>query len=374
MAVEESPTSEEDIDAFGRAHVPYGEVGAAFYSKLTLGCFDVVYKSKDLIEQSIAAIDIKEGEMVRVADFGSADGGPMMPMVQAVRAAVPKTSDVEVVFEDQENNDFTSLFYLAKGIESLPSGVDGNTTPLAETDGVFYTACGRSFFQQCLPKDSVDLCTSYTAMHWLSKLPVHVPDGVHHTVSGNSAAIDAFASQAANDWENILTQRSKELKKGGQMVIACFGVDSEGRCLGWSNDGNAKMYEEMTKHWAAMRDEGVITDAEYRSASFPNYYRSEAELSAPFEDEKLGLKLKSIEWRYSKCPFGRGLGSPAEVVGTMRTWSNSTYTSALDSSRPEDEKKAIVDEFYGRYERTIAADPSRHHMDYVHAYIHAERM
>jgi hypothetical protein len=53
-----STSAETKQDSFGRAHVPFGEVGAAQYSKLTVGCFDVVMNTKDLIDESVKALNL----------------------------------------------------------------------------------------------------------------------------------------------------------------------------------------------------------------------------------------------------------------------------------------------------------------------------
>lgn len=359
---------------FGRAHVPYGEVGQAFYSKLTLGCFDVCWNSQDMISEAIRGQGAI-GATYRMADFGAADGGPEMPLVHAIKDMLPPSTELEVCFEDQANNDFKSLFYLANGVEKLPRTSRGECPPLSAREGIFFTGCGRTFFDQCLPAASVDLCTSFTAVHWLSKVPCALADAVHHSTTKDEAGKRAFAEQAEKDWYTILGHRAKELKKGGRMMIATLATDPKGRTLGYNMEpGFPAMFAEFNRHWKAMADEGLITKAEYINATIPNYYRTEAEVRKPFDDGSLGLKLHKIEWRQTLCPFGRGLGSPAEVVGTMRTWSNSSFYSGLAASRPEAERKALVDEMYNRYIATVASDPAHYQMDYTHAYILAEKI
>lgn len=96
-------------DAYGRAHVPYGTEGAATYSKITLGCFDVVMKARDMIDNSIQALGLSadSSSTVRIADFGSADGGPLMPMVTHVRNSIPAGCELEVrEDEDRETTKF----------------------------------------------------------------------------------------------------------------------------------------------------------------------------------------------------------------------------------------------------------------------------
>lgn len=55
------------------------------------------------------------------------------------------------------------------------------------------------------------------------------------------------------------------------------------------------------------------------NATFPNYYRNEEEIRAGFADPALGLTLRTVDWRQTECPFGRGKGTPAELVGTVRS-------------------------------------------------------
>ena len=63
----------------------------------------------------------------------------------------------------------------------------------------------------------------------------------------------------------------------------------------------------------------------------------------------------------------------ADYMPTTRTWSNSVFLSGLNASRSLEEREAIVDEMYGRYEAEVAKDPSLHAMDYVHSYIMVDK-
>lgn len=104
--------------AYGRAHVPYGEEGAATYSKVTLGCFDVVMKARDMIDNSIRALDLAadSSATVRIADFGSADGGPLMPMVTHIRDIIPAGCELEVRWgEDRESIRCTIRVFFFQG-------------------------------------------------------------------------------------------------------------------------------------------------------------------------------------------------------------------------------------------------------------------
>ena len=51
-------------------------------------------------------------------------------------------------------------------------------------------------------------------MHWLSKKPCDITDGLHHTMITNARERELFKAQAAKDWETILVNRAMELKSG----------------------------------------------------------------------------------------------------------------------------------------------------------------
>ena len=146
---------------------------------------------------------------------------------------------------------------------------------------------------------------------------------------------------------------------------------------------SANMHGLFAKHWAELRDSGRITAEEFDATNFPQHYRTVDEFKAPLEDEtsaahRLGLRLETIETRRTPCPFATAwangeYSSPEafakDYVPTLRSWSTSVFVSGLSESRPVEERNAIVEEFWGKYEAAAAADPAAHGMDYIHAFI-----
>ena len=74
-------------------------------------------------------------------------------------------------------------------------------------------------------------------MHYLSRLPATLAEHVH-VVTARGAERDAFAAQAASDWETILLHRARELVPGGQLVFANFCIDEAGRYTGATGGRN----------------------------------------------------------------------------------------------------------------------------------------
>jgi hypothetical protein len=319
-----------------------------------------------------------------LADFGTADGGTSLPLfrvlVKAVRAEEP-SSPIVVSYEDQAQNDWQSVFRITQG--TLPNGppcyLDGSV------DNVYVVASGTSFYNQCFAPDSIDFSFSATAMHWLTELPAEIPDALHSACTQDPAARDAFAAQAAADWRQIMLMRARELRPGGQMVIANFAQDSHGRFLGQSSPRvKESMHHTFSELWREVAGPEV-----HRATNFPNQYRSLEACVAPFEADSdpvraAGLRLVGAETALVECPFhtewvlgqaGNDAAAHARnFVPTTRTWSNSTFVSgAVKAGVPEREAAAMTEEMFARYTERVAAAPADHAMDYVHSYLQVER-
>jgi NAD(P)-dependent dehydrogenase (short-subunit alcohol dehydrogenase family) len=124
-----------------------------------------------------------------------------------------------------------------------------STDGLRDFRGVFSFASGTSFHHQIFPDATLSLGFSASAMHWLSRLPATLGDHVH-AVTARGAVRDAFAAQAAADWETILLHRARELVPGGQLVFANFCIDDAGRYSGATGERN--LFETLARLWRAL--------------------------------------------------------------------------------------------------------------------------
>ena len=373
-------------------HVPYGEAGSGFYSDNTRGCYDVMDRlaipTLEMVEGTLAARAArgaeKAGEPYTIMDMGTADAGTSMGLVgaaiQAVRAAEPSTQ-VVVVYEDQAGNDWNSVFKRVHNM--IPGAVPSYKTQFEGDSSLVVYACGDSFYATCAPDNSVDLCMSSTAMHWLTACPATIPDALHSACSNDPAASEAFKAQARTDWAAIWAKRAAELKVGGAAAVANFAKDTEGRFLGTSQHVGESMHHTFAALWQELVDEGAITAAEFTNTNFPNQYRSLDDCAEVFHDpnseaSKRGLRWVGGETDLVRCPYherwlregGDAAAHATRYIPTTRTWSNSTLVSGLDAAkRSQEERDAIVDEMFARYEARVAADPDNHAMDYTHSYI-----
>jgi hypothetical protein len=351
--------------------------GAGYYSANTAGAKTVIDKAGDLVAQAIAAIDVEGGTgAFSIADFGAADGGTsldlMRRIVTLVRARAPRRQ-IAIGYTDLPHNDFSALFRLTQGLLG-----DTTQTPLAATPDLFISGCGTTFYRQLFADGTLDLGFSATAMHWISRKPGPIADHVQ-AVGATAAEREPFRQQAARDWDTILVHRAAEMKPGGKFVVANFCVDEAGRYLG--NTGGVNMFDTFAKHWRALWQQGRISEAEYRAATFQQFYRTPDEFAAPLRDHtsapyKAGLRLDHVSTTVTACPYAADFAQHGDAtrfakayVPTLRSWSETVFSGALDPARPASERAALVDAFYDAYEADVAKHPAGHAMDYVHCFM-----
>ncbi|MEM7209682.1 MAG: SAM-dependent methyltransferase [Pseudomonadota bacterium] len=348
--------------------------GGGVYSLATKGAKDVIDAATPMVVDAINAIPAESFEQgFTFSDMGCADGGTSLSMVEAainaVRARRPDTP-VSVVYTDQPRNDFNALVTNVHGLGPFDSY-------LGRHENVFPLESGTSFYRQILPDNSLTLGFSATAMHWLSSKPCDINNHVH-MVGASGDELDAFRAQAKKDWQQILLCRARELKAGGRLVLINFGIDEQGRYLG--NTVGVNMFNTFHEIWQEMMTAGRISEAEYAAMTLPQYYNTVEEFSAPLLNEndpvhQAGLRLESIETRVVPCPFAEDFKQhrdaekfATDYIPTIRTWNESTYFAGLSSERPLEERKRVIEDFYGAYRMRVVADPDQHGMGYVHAY------
>ena len=356
--------------------------GGGYYSQSTRGAKDVIDSAAGMLVSAVASLpDPAPGQPLRLADYGTADGGTSKQAVRntiaAARERWPETQ-VQVTYTDLASNDWSQLFKSMQGLDG------SDHTYWREFPGVFVQGCGIGFHQQLLPDATLDLGFSATAMHYVSERPCTIAEHVHH-VGATGEALGAFDAQAATDWERILLARAAELRPGGRLVILSFGKDEAGRYLGAT--GGVNMFDTFWQHWQAMGVAGAITEAEVDAATFAQVYRTPDQFTAPLQDPssavyQAGLRLVSARTQVTPCPYAAAYAENPDMgarafaqsyIPTLRSWSETVFANALATSRPQAERDGIVDRFYQAYEDQVAADPTGHAMDYVHIFLEIEK-
>lgn len=349
--------------------------GAGYYSKATIGAKRVMDNAAPLILDALERQPpADDGTPFAMTDMGAADGGTSIDMIGTVLSDVRRrcpSRPITITYTDLPRNDFGQLLRVVHGHTEIKSYV-------GTIDDLFVFASATSFHRQIVPAGTLHLGHSATASHYITEVPGPIDDHVH-MVGAEGATRQAYRDKGAVDWENFLGQRARELAPGGIVALFNFGIDEDGRYLG--ETGGVSMFGTFNRLWREMADDGTITAQEYRNTNFPQVYRTVEEFRAPLDDpqspvRRAGLVAERVETRVVRCPFAEDFATHGDAaafakayIPTLRSWSEPVFLAGLSTERPVEERGAIIDDFYGRYEALVAREPDGHGMDYVHCYM-----
>ncbi|MFK8076767.1 MAG: hypothetical protein AB8B84_09300 [Granulosicoccus sp.] len=343
------------------------------YSLATIGAKDVIDKSIPRVLEAIDNIELQGNEHWNFSDMGCADGGTSLDLWRSVtrHCRQKRQNDIQIVYADQARNDFNALVGILHGLTQFESY-------LHELPHVHAIESGSSFYQPILPRHSLHLGFSATAMHWLRGAPTNISNHVH-MVGAEGDELKAFEQQGREDWAAILLHRARELKPGGRLVLINFCQDEQGRYLG--NTGGVNMFNNFNANWQSFLADGTISEQEYQGMTLPQYYNTVDEFSAPLLDKnsdvyKAGLRLESIKTAVVPCPFAEDFKQHGDAnkfakayIPTIRSWNESVFAGALSADRSQQERSELIEAYYQRYQDQVAENPEGHGMGYVHAYM-----
>ncbi|MEO0619767.1 MAG: hypothetical protein AAFZ01_10885, partial [Pseudomonadota bacterium] len=139
----------------GKTEATVAMKSGGYYSERTRGAKDVIDKARGMLLDAVTALPPPSaGRVLRLADFGAADGGTsketMYAVIAALRSRFP-AHQVQMTYTDLPSNDFSNLFKNMLGLTG--SGHDY----MREIDGVFLDAVGIGFHHQLLADASLDI-------------------------------------------------------------------------------------------------------------------------------------------------------------------------------------------------------------------------
>jgi hypothetical protein len=240
-----------------------------------------------MLERAARTVALPSGSQpIVIADYGSSQGHnslvPIGAAIEALRERCGAEREISVVHTDVPENDFTVLF------QTLLH--DPNSYLRADA-AVFASAVGRSFYGQVLPSSTVTLGWSSWAVQWLSKAPGPIPDQIQVAYSKDAKTRAKYYQQAAEDWQNFLLARGRELCLGGKLVVLTMARDENGEF------GYRPLLEAMYGSLVEMVSSDFIRAEELHRMAIPTVGRSREDFLLPFgEDGKFGgLRAEEVE-------------------------------------------------------------------------------
>ena len=342
------------------AKIPHGVMeGRGAYNRFAKLPAGGAALAMPLWEQAVRAAAFDDSDRpVVIADYGSSQGknsmAPVGLAVQVLRSRLGTNRPIVAYHIDQPWNDFNSLFEVLQA--------DPNRY-VADQPNVFPAAIGKSFYEQVLPAGSVDLGWSSYAAVWLSRVPAHVP-GHFIAFRGAPAAIAAFASQGARDWEAFLSLRALELRPAGRLVVVLPARDEGG------STGFEVLADRANDILAEMVAEGLIRAEERERMALGSYPRCKSELLAPFaatgEFGQLAIEacevavLKDAAWAdYERDGDAHALATKHALF--FRSIFVPSLASALDRAADANACRAFADRMESGLKHRLANNPTPMH-------------
>ncbi|XP_059283730.1 indole-3-acetate O-methyltransferase 1-like [Lycium ferocissimum] len=220
-----------------------------------------------------------------IADLGCSCGSNTIFIIDVIVEHMSKRYEVigqeppeySAFFSDLPSNDFNTLFQLLPPLAN--NGCGSMEECLASNSHRSYFAAGvpGSFYRRLFPARSIDVFYSAFSLHWLSQVPDIVLDkrssaynkGKIYIHGANENTANAYRKQFQTDLANFLGSRSKEMKRGGSMFLACLGRTS----VDPTDQGGAGLlfgthYQDA---WDDLVQEGLITSEKRDKFNIPVY-------------------------------------------------------------------------------------------------------
>ncbi|WP_018599417.1 hypothetical protein [Mycobacterium sp. 155] len=206
-----------------------------------------------------------------IADYGAGTGHNGLlaigTAVSVLRGRTRPEHSVLVTHTDTPDNDFTTMF------RTLSEDPDSY---LRRDTATFASAVGRSYYNQILPSNSINLGWSAWSILQLSRVPMPVGDHIAVAYSAEAHVKAAYAQQAAHDWQEFVAFRGRELCPGGKLVVLTMALTEDG------DFGCRPALFALNDALCELADDGVISGDELHRMSLPIVGRAAADFTAPF--------------------------------------------------------------------------------------------
>ncbi|KAK7093498.1 uncharacterized protein [Littorina saxatilis] len=397
-------TSSSRLDDKG-SHLPFWKAGSGHYGdtlgKLSIGSSSL---SEPLILSFLDTIPVRKGQVFTIGDYGTNDGYCSMHVMSSIISQLRKkhgeSLPIQIVYEDQERNDFNSLFHR----------LSDETSYMSKFSNVYPLATNVNFYKQCVPDGTCDIILSCNATHWLEKLDTEFKDTCRNIFASEEEQ-RRFNTESDRDWTKFLRLRARELKPGGLLIVLHLGSSDEFQASSIVRDatptssrdstlqGKDKLVEytvsdigttevdlmlDFDAAWKQLREEGVISQKEKEDCNMAFAFRTATELTSPFMEDnspvqEAGLSLIQSDQLFRPCVFkSQWLKKLLEegvddrdsfaqnLVTAHRVWSQSSFASSLSDMRSAEERAAILDKLYLTLMKRVAArDPRSYKSDLI---------
>jgi hypothetical protein len=322
-----------------------------------------------LFEDAAAVVPLpRPPQPIVIADYGASTGhNSLLPVGAAISVLRKRTRadhSVLVVHTDIPENDFGAMF------RTLSEDPDSY---LHKDGAAFSSAIGRSFYNQIMPSDSVNLGWSSWAIHWLSRLPGPLPDHIQVAYCSDDSVRAAYARQAAHDWHEFIAFRGRELRRDGRLVVMTMAVDEDGEF------GYRPLLAALVDALDELAAQELLTTAERNLMCIPIVGRTKTDFLAPFAPkgrfEQLEIEHLDIFDADDRYWNQYQVDGDAEAFGAQwaafcRAAVFPTFLNALEGGVADPRAPELFDRLEAGLAARLAAAPERTQIPMAHLVLH----
>lgn len=309
-----------------------------------------------LVRAAAGQLGSAELSELRIADLGCAQGhNSLAPLAAAIEALRERTSaEIDVVHTDLPTNDWATLFDVIEH--------DPGSYLVGFRDEVHPSVVGRSFYERLFAPATISMAWTSSTLHWLSRSPGPIADHFFVQSSTDHQAVERYRDQAEADWVGFLANRAVELVSTGSVLFVDVLMGDD------KTMGSEALFDELEQALRAAAEAGQLTAEEYRAMVYPTWFRTLAELRAPFTQAFAGpggisLDLAVLEPTTMDDPFLAAYRSSGDAraygqsqADFLRGFLGPSFRSALADRTPA-QQQAVVDAVFADAAARIAADP-----------------
>ncbi|OIT25259.1 PREDICTED: salicylate carboxymethyltransferase-like isoform X1 [Nicotiana attenuata] len=267
-----------------------GGIGEASYAKNSLITKKVILMTKSIRDEAITALYRSlSPETMCIADLGCSSGpntflaisGLIKTIYEECKSNGQKQSpEFHVFLNDLPGNDFNTIF------RSLPAFYEDLRKQMRDgfDPNCFITGVAGSFYTRLFPSKSLHFVHSSYGLQWISQVPDGIEDNkgnIYVSRTSPPTVVKAYYEQYERDFVTFLKYRSKELVKGGRMILTMLGRKNEDLY----SKGCYYVLEPLAMALKELVAMGLTEEEKVNSFNIPIYNPSPAEVKYVVEKE-----------------------------------------------------------------------------------------
>lgn len=265
-----------------------GGNGDISYANNSLVQRKVILMTKPITDEAISDLYCNLfPETICIADLGCSSGANTFLVVSEFVKIIEKerkkhgvqSPEFHFNFNDLPGNDFNTIFQsLGEFEQNLRNQIGEGLGPC------FFSGVPGSFYTRLFPSKSLHFIHSSYSLMWLSQVPSLLEKNkgnIYMSSTSPPSVIKAYYKEFEKDFSNFLKYRSKELMKGGKMVLTFLGRESEDP----SSKECCYIWELLSMALNELVLEGLIEEEKVDSFNIPQYTPSPGEVKYIVEKE-----------------------------------------------------------------------------------------